>query len=301
MSNDKVYSVISNDIFTNAEKNELLSKLWELLKKQAYKYNGVDSTSMPLEKAQDILESLLYTLEAVIENGATKEEILGSNLSLLIEKGQGILIERKKAANVDWKLMCEDLPPVKNEYFLSTMKNIGKFFKYYEVYYESHKIHCDIDYWPICPLSEALKGISYIEEYVHRIQIENDFINNFEYKKVEMLYSQYVPDYKDTLFNLCEPVLVNSIGLDMIGLDIHLLNVSCSDRILIYNMLSDKSADEINRIINKSVLHICSIFGMTDKYEKDYLLGSAAGLAVRCYEALKHNDLSHVFITFFDE
>ena len=29
-----------------------------------------------------------------------------------------------------------------------------------------------------------------------------------------MLYSKYVPDYKDTLFNLCEPVLVNSIGLD---------------------------------------------------------------------------------------
>ena len=301
MSNDKVNSVISIDRFTVEEKNQLLSKLWELLKKQTYKYNGADSSSIPLEKAQDILESLLYTLEAVIENGATKEEILGSNLSLLIEKGQGILLARKKASNVDWKLMCQDLPPVKNEYFLSTMKNIGGFFKYYEVYYEAHNIPCDIDYWPTCPISEELKGISYIEEYLHRIQIENDFINNFDFNKVEMLYSKYVPDYKDTLFNLCEPVLVNSIGLDMIGRDIHMLNVSCGDRSLIFNMLSDKAADEIKRTINKSVLNICSLFGMTDEYEKDYLMDSAAGLAIRCYEALKHNDLSHVFITFFDE
>lgn len=69
MQNENKNNLITNFSFSKSEQELILSKLYEPLKKQATKHNGIDSTSMPVEKAQDLLESLLYTIEVAIENG----------------------------------------------------------------------------------------------------------------------------------------------------------------------------------------------------------------------------------------
>lgn len=287
-------------LFSDDEQKIIMSRLWELLKLQVYKHNGVDSTSVPLEKVQDILESLLYTMEVAIENGVTKDELLQGDLSNVIRKGQNILREKKKAVKVEWKLLCQSLPGVHNVYYISTIKNISMFFDHYEIYYEAHQIPCSIDYWPLYPISEKLKGISYIEEYIHRLQIENDFLNCFDCDSVSSLYQIYIPDYAESLFNLCEPVLNNAIGLGMIRQDIRKLNVSASERNAILHMLENQTPEYIQKLIGESVKYVSSKTGMTDKNEVDYLIKAASGLQARVYEALRHQDLSHIFISFKD-
>lgn len=298
MRDEKTNSLMTDFSFSEAEQETILCKMYDLLKKQANKYNGTDSTSMPIEKAQDLLESLLYTIEVAMENGATKEDLLNGNLSLLIEKGQTILKEKLTTIKVEWKLMCQDLPQIQNVYYLSTIKNLGLFFQKYDIYYEAHHIPCSIDYWPLCPISEKRRGISYIEEYLHRLQLENDFLHCFETNDIICLYKKYVQDYTEFLFNLCEPVLTNAIGLAMIGQDFHKLNVSSAHRIALYHMLTDKTANEMQLIIEQSVLLICQNIGLTDKSEKDYFINAVSGLSFRIYEALKHQDLSHIFLSF---
>lgn len=291
-------NLMTGFLFSELEQETFFSKLWELLKQQAEKYNGMDSTSMPIEKAQDILESLLYTIMIVVENGCTKNEILNDNLSLLLKKGQSILKEKQKAAKVEWKLMCQELPQIMNVYYLSTIENLGTFFGKYDIYYEAHHIPCSIDYWLMCPISENVKGVSFIEEYLHRLQMENDFITCFESIKVVCLYEKYIPDYKESLFNLCEPILTNAIGLEMINHDIFSLTISAAQRNIIFDMLIYKTADEIQRMITQSVLNICRKIGMKSEHEIHYFTRAAEGLSARICEAIKHNDLSHIFISF---
>ena len=290
-------SLVTDLSFSEAEQEKLIGKLWTLLKMQATQYNSIDSTSMPIEKAQDILESMLYTIGVVIENGATKDEILHGNLSLFIDRGQSILKKKQKSVKVEWKLMCQELPRIRNVYYLSTLKNLGVFFDHYEIYYEAHHIPCSIDYWPLCPVPERIKGISFIEEYVHHLQIENDFLNCFDRKDIIRLYKKYVPDYTESLFNLCEPVLTNAIGLGMLGQHVQQLNISPAHRNALYQKLLDRSVDEIQIMLEHAILFVCREIGLEEKAETDYLTHAAAGLSVRVYEALKHQDLSHIFLS----
>lgn len=298
----KVYNAGSSlDVvthFSEAEQEIILLRLWELLKVQVEKYNGIDSTSMPIEKAQDILESLLYTIGVASPNGITKEELLNDNLSSLLEQGRRVLKEKKKAVKVEWKLMCQELPQIRNVYYLSTIKELGTFFEKYNIYSEAHNIPCSIDYWPLCPISENLRGISFIEKYIRRLQIENDFLNNFQSNDICSLYENYIPDYADALFNLCEPVLTNAIGLGIIGQDFHKLNISTTQRNSIFQMLVNKTVDEIQIMIEDSVLFICREIEMTLENEQDYLITSTKVLTSRVFEAIKHQDISNIFISF---
>ncbi len=291
-------SLLTQFSFSESEQEKLIAGLWELLKMQAGKYNGIDSTSITIEKAQDILESMLYTIGVATENGAAKEEILNGSLSLLLDRGREILKGKQKSVKVEWRLLCREVPHIPNVYFLSTMENLGLFFDSYDIYFAAHHTSESIDYWPLCPIPETVKGISYIEEYIHRIQIENDYLNCFEREDVISLCEKYVPDYREALFNLCEPVLTNAIGLSLIGKEVQGLHISAEQREDIYQMLIGRTEKEICDMIKESVLSACRQIGMTAENETDYLVGAATGLGARIREALKHRDLSGIFLSF---
>ena len=291
-------SLLEDLTFSESDQEKLTGRLWELLKMQAGKYNGIDSTSITIEKAQDILESMLYTIGVATENGAAKEEILNGSLSLLLDRGREILKRKQKSIKVEWKLLCRELPRIPNVYFLSTMENLGLFFDSYDIYFAAHHTSESMDYWPLCPVPETIKGISYIEEYIRRIQIENDYLNCFEREDVISLCEKYVPDYREALFNLCEPVLTNAIGLSLIGKEVQGLHISAEQREDIYQMLIGRTEKEICDMIKESVLSACRQIGMTAENETDYLIGAATGLGARIREALKHRDLSGIFLSF---
>lgn len=299
MTGENHNGLLADLTFSESEQEKLIAGLWELLKMQAGKYNGIDSTSITIEKAQDILESMLYTIGVAAENGAAKEEIVNGRLSLLLDRGREILKRKQKSVKVEWKLLCRELPRIPNVYFLSTMENLGLFFDSYDIYFAAHHTSESIDYWPLCPIPETVKGISYIEEYIHRIQIENDYLNCFEGEDVISLCEKYVPDYREALFNLCEPVLTNVIGLSLIGKEVQGLHISAAQREDIYQMLIGRTEKEICDMIKESVLSACRQIGMTAENETDYLVGASSGLVVRVWEALKHGDLSGIFLTFF--
>lgn len=298
MAEENHNSLLREFSFSESEQEKLIGRLWELLKTQAGKYNGIDSTSMTVEKAQDILESMLYTIGVVAENGAAKEEILNGSLSLLLDRGREILKGKQKSVKVEWKLLCRELPRIPNVYYLSTMENLGLFFDSYDIYFAAHHTSESIDYWPLCPIPETIKGISYIEEYIRRIQIENDFLNSFEREDVISLCEKYVPDYREALFNLCDPVLTNATGLSLIGEEVRGLNISAVKREDIYQMLIGRTENEICDMIKESVLSTCRQIGMVAENEMDYLVSASSGLGARIREALKHRDLSGIFLSF---
>ncbi|MDP4119082.1 MAG: DUF6179 domain-containing protein [Bacillota bacterium] len=269
------------------------------MKWQSEKYNGLDSTSLTIEKAQELLESLLYTISmvAAVDNVAM-DEIFQKDLPSVIRRGQEILIEKRKSVKVEWELMWRDMPRIQNAYFFETLKNLGLFFKRYEIYYEAHQIPCSIDYWLLCPISDQVKGISFIEEYIHRIQIENDFLKQFDINLLVNLYKSSIPDYEETLFNLCDPALTNAIGLTLLGQDARTLDITCEQRKKIVSSLTEKSIEEIDLLIKNAVSCICAELNMIDECEKTYLRNAVSGLSARIETAVRHGDLSHVFISF---
>lgn len=287
--------IVSRELFSDKEKDGLMRRLWQLLATHAYKYTGIDSTSISVEKAQDILESLLYTIEISIEEGATREEILFGELSEFVDRGQTILKERIELVGVEWKLLCQELPKIQNVYYNSTIMNIGQFFKNYNIYYESHRIPCSIDYWPLCPVPENNRGITYIAEYIRRIQIENDFLNFFDPEKVVRVYKRFIPDYPEMLFNLCEPVLCNALGLCILDSEPDELNFTPEQIRKLYDMMDDRSNDEIQNILEHSLENMLKKMGMEEEETISYFTRAISGMALRVREAVLNRNLSKVF------
>ena len=98
---EETYEVANALSFTEDEFERVTIRVYEMLKRQAYQFNGCDSTSMTIERAQDLLESLLYTLEVAGRNGVSKQEILYGDIKSVIDRGQRILEQKKRAAKVN--------------------------------------------------------------------------------------------------------------------------------------------------------------------------------------------------------
>lgn len=76
------------------------------------------------------------------------------------------------------------------------------------------------------------------------------------------------------------------------------MHISAAQREDIYQMLIGRTEKEICDMIKESVLSACRQIGMTAENETDYLIGAATGLGARIREALKHRDLSGIFLSF---
>lgn len=271
-------------------------KVWELLKWQAGKYNGIDSTSMPIEKAQDLLASLIYTLSLVAkEDRLSSDVLLQRDFHQVVKREQDILDSKRKAVYQDWKQLCLDAPNICNVYYISTMQNLGLFFKRYDIYYEAHQIPCSIDYLLLNPVEEGIKGISYIEEYIRRIRIENSFISLFDFDIVIGLLQRGVPDYKENYLNLSEPVFINSLGKELLGQDPNTLNIFKSDIPCLMSFFERKTKDELVLLFRNAFESICQKSGFeVDRMQ--YFFEEINSLAIRVESATKTDCLSNVFI-----
>ena len=93
---------------------------------------------------------------------------------------------------------------------------------------------------------------------------------------------------------------LNKVLLKVCGkpLILHIIDVLKQKNLEIYVVVGVNS--EIPSVLGESVKYVSSKTGMTDKNEVDYLIKAASGLQARVYEALRHQDLSHIFISFKD-
>jgi hypothetical protein len=73
-------------------------------------------------------------------------------------------------------------------------------------------VPCDIDYQLCRPVPEDLLGVEYVNEYLRRVVLENDFLRRFPKEPVIKLLENYCPDYRGLLINLYEPVATNALG-----------------------------------------------------------------------------------------
>lgn len=272
-------NLIHNLSFSEEEHRQLYYRLWDLVKAEAQRALGDDSTSMSVEKAEELMESLAFTLGTVLKEGVTREELLNNPLCHYVEIGRERLITRTGEAKKALIKLQGSLPAVQNVYFTDTCANLGSFFQKYDIDSRAHEVPVCIDYWPLCPVPESLKGVDYAAEYIRRLQMESDFLNCFEKEKVLRLYQHLYPSYEEDFFNLCEPVLECAVLEILAGREITALAVTEEDRKKILSVLRASSAEEMETAEKNAVRMVCSGTG-TEEYAA-YFSGGISGFLQR--------------------
>lgn len=289
------------DIMTAETKNGgyegFAEDMRRLLISQADRLCEGESSSVSNEVMRELMLSICYVLEIPdINDENALRRFYGADIEAEFKRGLRKVKRKCHMCTLLWQRACRTAIYEESISMTDTLKSIGGVRKRMDTELFAHIAPCDIDYQLSSPVPEELPGIDYINEYLRRLIIENEFIGRFDEKRVKGLLSSFCRGYKSLLINLFEPVAANALGLALIGEDPYELDVPPEKREDIFRRLRGRSGAELMRALMTGVEKLCGAMGIcgggTERYIKDF----AASLTPRLAAALESGDISGIFI-----
>jgi len=289
---------LQDGILTEEELTNIQGRLWILLGNRTERFTMGDSSSIPIETAQELLKSICFSIGMYLKSNDDSISLLKKeNMEALlklgwakieteIETGQELL--RKAKANV---------LPIENISYNDTLQEISAFFKKYDYKFFAHEMPCDIDYQLCQAVPEELQGIEYINEYLRRFVIENELCRRFNTEKIKVLLKRYCLDYKGLLINIYEPIVTNAVGLVLLDGDIASLDITDSDRIQMIYLFRKWTKEEAVEALRQASEKLCCCMQIMDPAEKEYLKAATANLYARIETVLLTNQLDGIFLS----
>ena len=264
--------------------------LWKLLKRQARLY-APDSTSLPVETAAALAESILLTLGAD-RNPAV---LLSADLHAAFHQRQRRLSQKLTLSQYLLQTALASRPQIENRSLSDTLNSLKNFSKRWDLRFFVQEIPCDIDYQLSQPVSEALRGVDYVNEWLRRLCLEQAFLKCFDSVLIQAVLEQSCPDYRNLLINLYEPVAVNALGLAILGDDPRTLSIPASRRQMLENCLAGLSREALTDTLSAGAANLCSALELQPALLR-YTQATAQNLLPRLCAALQGGTTAHLFL-----
>lgn len=287
----------------SSEDKEIIQiKLWTLLGKVTQRYTMNDSSSVPIEVAEELLKSICFLLNKSMEDSKSKIKLLKDEELEEVWKNSWKGVEEDIAKSKDLlEMVINTSICIENISYDDTVLEIARGLKFYDYRFLAHEVPCSIDYQLSNPVSEKLQGIDFINEYLKRLLFENEFCNNFDKAKIIELLKSYCEDYKELLINIFEPVFTNIIGLEVLGSDIYKIEIEDVERKVLLFIFNKMDKSEIKKEIITACNSICNKLKISKEDEIKYMKETALNLLPRIEVGIKNNSLENIFLKFKEE
>lgn len=282
---------------TPAETLQVQSKLWDLLTGRAESFTMGGSSSVRVETAQELLKSAWFVLRHGVGNDSAnlRAQLLDGDYDALFSAGLKAVEKLVEDGRTLLDAALRTAVKIDNGAYRETLRELGVFFKRYHVHHFAHDIPCMLDYPLAHPVDEALQGIDYVNEYLTRLILENDFLDRFAPGTVTALLKSASPDYKDDLLSIYETVAANALALTLLGGDIRALDVTAEDRRRLGALIADWTDEAAPLKLRAASSGLCTILDIDGEPAKEYLGQTASELHVRLKPALASGSLERVF------
>lgn len=240
---------LSCGLMTEREFTRLQTSLLALLARQTDSLTGGESSSVPMERAKDLLASILFVLGVQLKSCWTPEQAVerlkSEPAESLFEEGMEIVRRKMAVARRTQKRILGNLLETPNVYYRSTVEDgINGFFKQYRPQLAAHEIHITADY-PVLLGRPELDGIEFIDKYLRCIEAENTFCKRFSPSKIHSLLCALTLDYPNVPLNIFEPVVLSALGLELLGKSPLGLDLTEDDLELLYRRFSGEAEDAL--------------------------------------------------------
>ena len=194
------------------EMEELLPIVAEL----ADKYTSKESTSVSYEKANQLMEAVLYGIHQCEDReGLLSKRGLPAREAYRL--GCERLLKKVKKVQEAYNEMVVDFCAYGNENYQDTVtEGIYAFFRYYDALFAPQETIITMDYPTIRPIIGS-SGIDAIESYVKAISLEQQFLHAIPQETVYRILQQYQTDYHKQFYNICSIVLRHILVCLLIG------------------------------------------------------------------------------------
>lgn len=253
--------------------------LYLLLEERIRRYTMGDSTSVPVDTARRLLESILYCLE--LERRLKKQNQEEDNIKFRWQNG---VDEAKRIAKRARLLLLQAQrtpPPLTNTAYNDTLSALPAFFAGYDADFFAQEIPCSFDY-PLCqPVSDALFGAEYIQDFLRRMLAENTFLRVFSADILLSLYEKYYIDYADLLVNLYLPAAEMATLCALAGVPVRTLSLAPEQLLSLNQTLLLVDVSEARQRMEDAAESALYELGLTSDFLCAYMKQTARDLLVR--------------------
>lgn len=269
----------------------------ELLAGQTEKWSRGESSSIRVEKAQELLGSIYYTVGLTLKAYHSPEDAIEAlkkeQLSVLFQDGLVRIIRKIQAVRLIHRKIKKNLFQTKNVFYRSTVVDgINGFFKLYSPAFSAQEIHITADYPTFLEVTD-LAGIEFIERYLRNIACENRFCLCFSADRVHHLLCGLDENYQQILMNIYEPVLAAALGCILTEYPVR--ELSC-DLEMLKHLFSGKTAEQLTGILSAALPQLTEELGCPPELIR-YMRSSLPKLSGLLHRAMKLKSLETVILT----
>lgn len=292
----------SNDILNNKELENIQVQILDILRETANYYTKAESYSVRVEVAEQIMLSIYYTIGSFLKGKTSIKEritlIKENTMKYLFSEGEKVLKIKIEESKELLKNVQKSKLKTSNYAYIDTIDyGIPLFFMEYDSRFAAHEIQGSIDY-PLAIDEMELVGIEYINEYLRKIDFENQFCSHFDIYEIENLLKSFDKNSDHILINIFELVLTNYLGCMVLGKRGITLDITDTERRYLKNKLGKLKEEEFNEVISRIVEDICQEFTINDKNFINYINETIYKIMPSIKKNIENNKLENTFITF---
>ena len=285
-------------LFSDSEVEKIQLNALDLLKHRVGIYNGIDSSSVSSEVAENIMHSNLYTLGVFLKGfnvDNTIENIKKMNFIDMYNEGLKILYRKVRVAKSLYFRVSKGKINTGNDVYNATIDGgLRGFFKIYNPEFEADKIKITADYPLYNSLIGKFSGIEFIERYLQALCYENDFCGMFDFGKIEELLYRYSSEYKNLVINIFQLVFTECIGCVLVCKDYKELKINADETYGIYKIFNNKSKNEMRDLVKLAYANISQ--RLNSKSLREYIEKGLDEVEFIIYNGVRLNKINKVFV-----
>lgn len=258
----------------------------------ADKYTSKESSSVTYERAERLMEAVIYCIRECGANGSTLDPGQLPDERALYDRGRELVMEKVYRAKKVYEGIIRDFEDYGCRNYRDTiLKGMPEFFIRYDPVFDPGNHLLTLDY-PLLAGNPKGCGIDLIFQYLGGVQVEAWFLNRFHPREVERLLMARLPDYRELyLDNLCDPVLLNVCGGMIAGKTGENLELTKEDCDAVLRFFQGRSREEIDASMTQAVRTAAADLPGCGRYFER----AAAGFGARICNGLEHDCLEMVF------
>lgn len=276
--------------------DDWMEELLPIISELAQQYTGCESTSITYEKAQSLMEAVLFCLREY--GDSCTHTLVNGEISVKeqYKTGRKLLFDKVEEIRKIWNEISLRFADFGVKCLYDTVqKGIPQFLKWYDIRFCPQDTILTLDY-PVLTDCSTMAGADAVYAYLRAIRTEQVFLEAFDRNYIMRVLEKYDPDYPDMIENICSIVLANMIGHIAIQKPWGDAEFQDEDYLQLSEVFEGMSVPDIENVVTTFVKKIVDQFYEKDKDMLAYLCCETKNIAVRIDTANRHGQLGRIFV-----
>lgn len=247
----------------------------------AWKYTGCDHTSVTYEKAQMLMEAVLYCIHEYERQESNALLVKHISAREAYEQGRAIVMDKLRRLQELYNQLIVDFKDYGSVCLRDTIRQgIPAFLDNYDFRFAPQETLLTLDY-PILRDDTSRSGISRVLSYVQCICLEQKFLKKINEYDIAETLRRYQRDYEHLIENICEIILQDMIGHMILDKPLQEEGLSREDLAVLKEILAGKTAEQVRAYALKALEQLVARYYDGDRDMLEYLSCGIPDIVIR--------------------